>query len=161
MRLQSIGIDDECVKVTFGDGEKERLGICPFPECGLYHAEELAVCDTTGKSITEEVIHQEEDARREKAAREARTGYRNKHLYGWRNNLWIAVPFLIFILPCFCFLVFRKSAVTVNAATFIAGAALLLTMFLFYWEERRQKQITNRADAIFQRVLKGGEAEEC
>ncbi len=154
MRIQTIDIGDEFIEIIYENGERNELTRCPFPECTRYHIMDLAICPTTGKSITEEVSCQAEEKNRTARAFRAMARYKENHLEGWKNKWrgWLGL-WGIFVIGFFSLEnnPVDPSKISVNLFTLIFAITWML--FWVIKQSRRNNRMKKQAGAIYSRIL--------
>jgi len=158
----------------YGGREREILKQCLC--CGQYHPIYIGVCPVSGKMIAAEARRQAEEEERVRKiqslkakAKTAKEKYLSDHSRGLRNtwNFMIAMAAPAFLL-CYGIVVIIFFVVSGNhflsaMPPHYAGiGGLILVIWIFFWLWRNNKYETSvhkQADALYQRVLEGDEAE--
>jgi len=158
------------------DGKSEEAVFrgCPFSGCHFYHATDLVVCPTTGKSIAEEEKRQEEKRKkvseenrahteRHLKAQRARVAFLDDHLNGLKNNWrrYMAMPssVLIFLLALgvygYIIVHFRRELSSFVGIVIVCGSFA----WSAYWNSRQEKykrSIWGKADDIYDEISEPG-----
>src|SRR3989338_8245216 len=161
-KIQSLGgLESNCVTLVYDDAEKKKFRKCPFPQCDLHHVEGLEICDTTGKSITEEAKRREEKAIRRIAADRVKARYEKEYLSGWKKR-WLDIVFFLGALglPMLAYILSLASGLKVGSS--VAFSVAVWLAWCYFWGDKVNKyvkQIKAQADETYQRTLKGEKAE--
>ncbi len=152
MKIRSIGLNvDGRMVLRYEGGGREEFIKCPFFACKFFHAEGIEICDTTGKSIADEIRRQTENKKRELRAIQAKTEYRKcrkAFRYQWRGWLGIWGAIVIGAL-----LVLMSDETTAETAI---GISLLWAAVWIIWQSVINSRIEDKACEIRAEILKGG-----